>query len=101
LIDEATRRLSGAVARARGQDYSWAEIADLLGVTRASAWQRYAGRNRRRPDAGRGQDMNGGVKPFLVSEVEPDQRDISTRSTASFSACKLSIKHREGGELTG
>jgi DNA-directed RNA polymerase specialized sigma24 family protein len=44
LIDEATRRLSGAVARARGQDYSWAEIADLLGVTRASAWQRYAGR---------------------------------------------------------
>jgi hypothetical protein len=34
LIDEATRRLSGAVARARGQDYSWAEIADLLGVTR-------------------------------------------------------------------
>jgi hypothetical protein len=45
--------------------------------------------------------MNGGVKPFLVSEVEPDQRGISTRSTASFSACKLSIKHREGGELTG
>jgi DNA-directed RNA polymerase specialized sigma24 family protein len=44
LIDEATRRLSGAVAQARVQGYSWAEIADLLGVTRASAWQRYAGR---------------------------------------------------------
>jgi hypothetical protein len=45
--------------------------------------------------------MNGRVRLFLVSEVEPDQRDISPRSTASSSACKLSIKHREGGELTG
>ena len=45
--------------------------------------------------------MNGGVGQFPLSEIEPDQRAISTRSTASFSACKLSIKHREGGELTG
>jgi len=30
------------VADARDQDYSWAQVADLLGVTRASAWQRYA-----------------------------------------------------------
>jgi hypothetical protein len=44
LIAEATSRLPRAVADARDQDYSWAEIADLLGVTRASAWQRYAGR---------------------------------------------------------
>lgn len=44
LIAEAQQRLPRAVADARDQDCSWAEIADLLGVTRASAWQRYAGR---------------------------------------------------------
>jgi len=44
LLAEAERRLPRAVADARDQEYSWAEIADLLGVTRASAWQRYAGR---------------------------------------------------------
>lgn len=44
LIKEAESRLPRAVADARDQDYSWAEIADLLGVTRASAWQRYAAR---------------------------------------------------------
>jgi hypothetical protein len=38
------QRLPRAVADARDQDCSWAEIADLLGVTRASAWQRYARR---------------------------------------------------------
>ena len=43
LIAEAQQRLPQAVADARDQDCSWAEIADLLGVTRASAWQRYAG----------------------------------------------------------
>jgi len=57
--------------------------------------------SQRRPEAGRGQAVNGGVGQFPLSEIEPDQRAISTRSTASFSACKLSIKHREGGELTG
>ncbi len=45
LTAEAERRLPRAVADARDQDYSWAQIADLLGVTRASAWQRYAGRS--------------------------------------------------------
>jgi hypothetical protein len=44
LIAQAEHRLPRAVADARDQDYSWAQIADLLGVTRASAWQRYAGR---------------------------------------------------------
>ena len=44
LKAEIEQRLPRAVADARDQDYSWAEIADLLGVTRASAWQRYAGR---------------------------------------------------------
>ena len=44
LIKEAESRFLRAVADARDQEYSWAEIADLLGVTRASAWQRYAGR---------------------------------------------------------
>lgn len=42
LTAQAERRLPRAVADARDQDYSWAEIGDLLGVTRASAWQRYA-----------------------------------------------------------
>ncbi len=36
-------RIPRIVADARDQEYSWAEIGDLLGVTRASAWQRYAG----------------------------------------------------------
>jgi hypothetical protein len=44
LIKEAESRIARAVADARDQEYSWAEIADLLGVTRASAWQRYAAR---------------------------------------------------------
>ncbi len=34
-------RLPRAVVDARDQQCSWAEIGDLLGVTRASAWQRY------------------------------------------------------------
>ena len=44
LTAETQRRLPQAVAHAREQAYSWAQIADLLGVTRASAWQRYATR---------------------------------------------------------
>ena len=43
LIAEAEQRVGPAVAVARDQGCSWAQIADLLGVTRASAWQRYAG----------------------------------------------------------
>lgn len=42
LIAETERRLPRAVADARDQECSWAEIGDLLGVTRASAQQRYA-----------------------------------------------------------
>ncbi len=41
LIAEAELQLPGAVALARDQDYSWAEIGDLLGITRAAAWQRF------------------------------------------------------------
>ena len=44
LIAEAEHRLPRAVADARDQEYSWAEIGDLLGITRASAWQHYARR---------------------------------------------------------
>ena len=44
LIRQAEQQLPRAVADARDQEYTWAQIADLLGVTRASAWQRYAGR---------------------------------------------------------
>ena len=41
LLQQAQARLPDAVAEARDQDYSWAEIGDLLGTTRAAAWQRY------------------------------------------------------------
>lgn len=41
LIAEANGALAAAVADARDQGCSWAQIADLLGVTRATAWQRY------------------------------------------------------------
>jgi hypothetical protein len=41
LLAQAQARLPQAVNDARNQGCSWAEIADLLGVTRASAWQRY------------------------------------------------------------
>jgi hypothetical protein len=47
LLAEATARVPRAVADARDQEYSWAQVADLLGVTRTSAWQRYAGRTAR------------------------------------------------------
>jgi len=42
LVAQAERRLPKAVADTRNQGCSWAEIADLLGVVRASAWQRYS-----------------------------------------------------------
>jgi len=44
LIAETERRLPGVVAAARDQELSWAEIGDLLGTTRAAAWQRFARR---------------------------------------------------------
>ncbi|MDQ2826319.1 MAG: helix-turn-helix domain-containing protein [Actinomycetota bacterium] len=44
LVAEAELQMPRAVADARDQEYSWAQIGDLLGVTRASAWQRYGGR---------------------------------------------------------
>jgi hypothetical protein len=44
LLAEARSRLPRAVADAKDQDYPWGQVAELLGVTRASAWQRYPGR---------------------------------------------------------
>jgi hypothetical protein len=44
LVAEARSRVPRAVADARYQRCSWAQVADLLGVTRASAWQHYASR---------------------------------------------------------
>jgi hypothetical protein len=44
IVCETQRRLPEAVARARDQQCSWAEIGDLVGVTRGSAQQRYGGR---------------------------------------------------------
>jgi DNA-directed RNA polymerase specialized sigma24 family protein len=49
LLAEAQARLPQAVTEAREQGCSWAEIADLLGVTRASAWQRHATRHAPEP----------------------------------------------------
>jgi len=43
LAADLQARLGPAVAEARQYGCSWAEVADLLGVTRASAWQRYGG----------------------------------------------------------
>jgi hypothetical protein len=43
LLADAHNRLPKSVGDAREQGCSWAEIADLLGITRASAWQRFAG----------------------------------------------------------
>ena len=39
LAAEVTSRLPSAVADAKAYGLSWAEVADLLGVTRASAWE--------------------------------------------------------------
>jgi DNA-binding phage protein len=50
LKAETERRLPRVVADATAQGCSWAEIADLLGVTRASAWQRYARPTTTNPD---------------------------------------------------
>jgi hypothetical protein len=43
LAAELSARLAPAVEAARRSGCSWAEVADLLGVSRASAWQRYGG----------------------------------------------------------
>ena len=42
ILTGVQERLPRAVADARDYACSWAGIADLLGVTRASAWQRFA-----------------------------------------------------------
>ena len=47
LLRQAQTRLPDAVAEARDQGYSWAEIGDVLGTTRAAAWQRYGRPSRR------------------------------------------------------
>ena len=47
IVQHDVRRLPRAVADARDQECSWAQIGDLLGVTRASAWQRYGGHTAR------------------------------------------------------
>jgi hypothetical protein len=41
LAIELEASLSPAVSAARREGLSWAGIGDLLGVTRASAWQRF------------------------------------------------------------
>lgn len=41
------QRLPDAVADARDQQCSWAEIGDLIGTTRAAAWNRYGRPDRR------------------------------------------------------
>jgi hypothetical protein len=51
LAAAAQARLGESVAGTRAYGCSWAEVADLLGVTRASAWQRWGGADRRDTDA--------------------------------------------------
>ncbi len=51
LAAEAQARLGESVAATRAYGCSWAEIADLLGVTRAAAWQRWGRADRRDTDA--------------------------------------------------
>jgi hypothetical protein len=41
IVAEASSRLPRAVADARAEGLSWADVADLLGTTRSSAWERY------------------------------------------------------------
>jgi len=50
LQHQIQTRLPAAVADARDQDYSWAEIGDLLGLTRAAAWHRYGRQERATQD---------------------------------------------------
>jgi len=47
LVTEARSRVPRAVADARDQEYSWRQVAELLGVTPARAWGRYVGRSGR------------------------------------------------------
>lgn len=61
LVAETARRLPGAVADARGQGCSWAQIGDLLGVTRASAQQRYG--DTAAPGEGAGRRAGGAGDP--------------------------------------
>ncbi|MGH9072105.1 MAG: hypothetical protein ACRDX8_13310 [Acidimicrobiales bacterium] len=42
LIAEGQARVAQAVIEARGHGLSWSQVGDCLGVTRASAWQRYS-----------------------------------------------------------
>jgi len=51
LAAEAQARLGESVAATRAYGCSWAEIADLLGVTRAAAWQRWGRADRHGSDA--------------------------------------------------
>ena len=47
LHAQIQERLPDADADARDQDYSWAQIGDLLNLTRAGAWNRYGRPGRR------------------------------------------------------
>jgi hypothetical protein len=44
LLAESQARLAELIAAAHDYGCSWAEVADLLGVSRASAWQRWSSR---------------------------------------------------------
>jgi hypothetical protein len=43
---EVERALRGAVRRARRAGYSWAEVGEALGMTKQSAWERFADKER-------------------------------------------------------
>ena len=85
LAAETDARFSEMIANARKDGCSWAEIADLLGVTRASAWQRWG-----RPDrhtAGASQpDRQAGRQPTPKSPPKRGTKaaEKKARSTVSF-----------------
>jgi len=46
VSDEVERALREAVHRARDAGYSWAEVGEALGMTKQSAWERFADKER-------------------------------------------------------
>jgi DNA-directed RNA polymerase specialized sigma24 family protein len=76
LTAELQARLAAAVVDVRRQGASWAEIADLLGVTRASAWQRYAGAETANAGDGVASPDGSGrsSRPKTTSPGEPRRR---------------------------
>jgi hypothetical protein len=75
--------MSEAISEARHDGCSWAGIADLLGVTRASAWQRWGRQERPVPQgAPVGQPSPApGTRPTRARTGRAGQNVTRSRST--------------------